>query len=338
MSILNPFATDAFSLHALVEAINILPNNYGKINQSGLFPEKPVRTRNIMIEQKNGVLNLLQTLPVGSPGQKNKMGLRDVRSFVVSHIPLDDVILPQEYDGLRAFGTESELATLASIMNEHLQTSKDKHMITLEYHRMGALQGVVYDADGSVIYDYFKEFLIQRKEVDFLLGTATTDILKKCTEVKRHIETNLHGEIMNGIRVLVDKDFWDAFITHAVVQTAYARWRDGEALRTDQRAGFPFGGLIFEEYEGTATTFAGVERKFLASKDGVAYPTGTRNVFKTFVAPADFLETVNTMGKLLYAKQEARQFNRGIDIHTQSNHLSMCMRPALSVRVHTSTT
>jgi hypothetical protein len=48
------------------------------------------------------------------------------------------------------------------------------------------------------------------------------------------------------------------------------------------------------------------------------------------------LETINTLGKRLYAKQEARKFNRGIDIHTQSNTLPMCMRPSLIVKVYTS--
>lgn len=339
MPILNPFAADAFNLQSLVAAINIIPNNYGKINQSGLFPVRPVRSRTIIVEQKHGTLNLLPTLPVGSPGTKAKKALRDVRSFVIPHIPHDDTILPQEYDGIRAFGTEDTLDTLASIMNDHLANMKNKHMITLEYQRMGALKGIVYDADGSTIYNYFDEFLIKRKEVDFVLGTSTTNILQKCMQVKRHMETNLKGETMSGPpHVLVDKDFWDAFVSHAVVKTAYDRWRDGLALREDLRDGFYFGGLVFEEYEGTATDKDGVERKFLASKDGIAYPLGTQNVFATYVCPADFLETVNTRGQLLYAKQEPRQFNRGIDIHTQSNPLSMCMRPGLLVRVYTSTT
>jgi hypothetical protein len=335
--ILNPFAADAFSLQSLVAAINILPNNYGKINQMGLFPIQGVRSRTIIVEKKYGVLNLLPTLPVGSPGTKATKGYRDVRSFVIPHIPHDDTILPQEYDGIRAFGSENQTETLARIMNDHLQTMRDKHAITLEYQRMGALKGVVLDADGSTIYDYFSEFTVKKKEVDFLLGTSTTNIKAKCKEVSRWIEEHLQGETMSRIHVLVDKDFWDAFVEHAVVKTAYERWRDGLAFREDLRSqGFYFCGLNFEEYEGTATDKDGVERKFLTSKDGIAFPLGTRNTFKTYVCPADFMETVNTTGKLLYAKQEPRKFNRGIDIHTQSNPLSICQRPSLIVRVYSS--
>lgn len=337
MPILNPFATnDAFNLVSLSEALNIIPNTYGLIRQSGMFKNKPVRSRTIMVEKKNNTLNLLQTLPVGSPGQKNKMGLRNVRSFVIPHIPFDDTILPQEYDGLRAFGTESNLETLASVMNDHLENMKAKHAITQEYQQMGALKGIVYDADATVIYDYFKEFTVKQESIDFVLGTGATDILAKCIALKRILEDNLHGETMSGVEVLVDAAFWDKFISHTLVKAAYDRWREGAALREDLRDGFYFGGIKFKEYRGTASTFAGVARPFIASTEGIAYPTGTQNVFKNFICPADFLETVNTMGQPLYAKQEPRQFNRGIDIHTQSNQLPMCMRPSLVVRVYTS--
>lgn len=338
MSILNPFATDnSFDLISLSAALNIIPNTYGRIRKSGLFKDKPVRSRTIMIEKKNNTLNLLQTMPVGSPGQKNKMGLRNTRAFIIPHIPFDDTILPQEYDGLRAFGKESQLETLAGIMNDHLENMRAKHAITEEYQQMGSLKGIIYDADGSVIYNYFSEFTVKQESVDFLLGTSDTDILGKCTAVSRIMEDNLRGETMNGIKVQVDASFWDKFISHAIVKAAYDRWREGAALREDLREeGFRFGGLIFKEYRGKATTFAGVERKFLETNYGIAYPTGTQNVFKNFMCPADFLETVNTLGQKLYAKQEPRKFNRGIDIHTQSNQLPMCMRPDLLVQVYTS--
>ena len=337
MPILNPFETDnAFNLVSLSEALNIIPNTYGRIRTSGLFRDKPVRSRTIMIEKKNNTLNLLQTLPPGSPGQKNKMGLRNVRSFVIPHIPFDDVILPEEYDGLRAFGTESALETLASIMNDHLENMRAKHAITQEYQQMGALKGIVLDADGTTIYNYFREFTVNQESVDFLLGTDTTEILVKCLAVKRIMEDNLKGETMTGIMVECSSSYWDKFIVHPIVKTAYERWRDGAALREDLRDSFYFGGINWREYRGTATDFDGTARPFLATDEAIAYPLGTQNVFKNFICPADFLETVNTLGQPLYAKQEARQFNRGIDIHTQSNQLPMCMRPGLIVKVHTS--
>ncbi len=332
---LNPFAADAFSLYAMGAAINRLPNNYGRLREMNLFPAKSLRGRDVVIDEKEGRLNLLSTMPVGSPGQKSSRGTRTARTFRIPHIPYDDFITPEEYANIRAFGTEDAVSPYVEIMNDHLQSARDKHAITLEYLRMGALKGLILDADGSTILDLYKEFVVSQKTIDFALNNAATDVGKKCRDLKRHIETNLLGEVMSRIHVLVDKDFFDALVGHTKVEAAYALWRDGAMLRSDMRAGFPFAGIVFEEYEGTANTAAGVARKFIASKHGIAFPLGTRNTFKTFFAPADFIETANTLGRPLYAKTEAMEFNRGVKIHTQSNPLPICMRPEVCVDIYT---
>jgi len=143
----NPFSNSAFSMANLTAAINLLPNRYGRVESLNLFPVKPVRFRQILIEEKNGVLNLLPTLPVGSPGTVGQRDKRKMRSFVVPHIPHDDVVLPEEVQGLRAFGSETELETVAGVMARHLETMRNKHAITLEHLRMGALKGIILDAE-----------------------------------------------------------------------------------------------------------------------------------------------------------------------------------------------
>jgi len=54
------------------------------------------------------------------------------------------------------------------------------------------------------------------------------------------------------------------------------------------------------------------------------------DTFATYFAPADFNETVNTLGQPLYAKQEPRKFDRGTDLHTQSNQIIGSLLPALN--------
>ena len=62
------------------------------------------------------------------------------------------------------------------------------------------------------------------------------------------------------------------------------------------------------------------------------FPTGTTETYQTCFAPADFIETVDTLGLEVYAKQKTTVFDRGVEIHTQSNPLPMCMRPAVQVK------
>jgi hypothetical protein len=333
MTMVNPFSNDAFGAVALTSAINILPNQYGKMEDMNLFPTRPVRLRQIAIEERNGVLFLLPTTSVGGPASLGRRGKRKMRSFIIPHIPHDDVILPDEVQGIRAFGTEGDLAALSDVLAQHLQTMRDKHAITLEHLRMGALKGIILDSDGSTLYNLYTEFGITPKTINFELDVDTTDVKAKCLELKRYLEDNLRGEFMTGIHVLVSAEFFDFLTGHPVVETAYERWQMGEALRSDMRKGFTFAGVTFEEYRGQATDPDGVVRRFIESGEGHAFPLGTNQTFATYFAPADFNESVNTMGQPLYAKQEPRKFERGTDLHTQSNPLPMCHRPGVLVKL-----
>jgi hypothetical protein len=329
----NPFNTPAFSMAALTSAINVIPNRYGRLESLDLFPAKPVRTRQVIVEERNGVLNLLPTMPPGAPGTVGARGKRTVRSFVIPHISHDDVVLPEEVQGIRAFGSETEMESVAGVMARHLETMRNKHSITLEHLRMGALKGVILDADGTVIYDLFDEFQITPAIVNCDLSNANANVKKKCLDVLRHLEDNLKGEFMTGVRVLCSPEFFDALTEHSKVKEAFAWWQQDAVQINDMRAGFTYSGLTFEEYRGQATDGQGHSRRFIAPGEAHAFPLGTVDTFGTYFAPADFNETANTLGQAIYAKQEPRKFDRGTDLHTQSNPLPMCHRPGVLVKL-----
>lgn len=327
------FNSDAFSVISLTQGINLVPNDYGRVGASGLFTDKPQRTRIVTVEEKNGILTLINTSALDAPPEYNKMGKRKLRNFNVPYIPLMDTVLPADYSGVREFGTENALQGTVQVVNDRLATMRGKHAITLEHLRCGALKGIILDADASTIYNLFTEFGITQKTVNFALATATTKIINKCMEVKRHIEQNLMGEISNGVGCYCGSTFFDGLTTHPLVKEAFANWQAAaDRLGGDNRNGFVFGGIRFEEYEGQAPDKDGTTRRFIGASDAHFFPLGTRNTFKTVLAPADFNETVNTLGKELYAKQEPRPFGKGIDIHTESNPLPMCFRPGVLVK------
>ena len=329
----NPFSNPAFSMAALTAAINILPNRYGRLEDLNLMPAKPVRQRQIVVEEMNGVLNLLPTLPLGSPGTVGKRGKRKLRSFVVPHIPHDDVVLPEEVQGIRAFGSETESESVAAVVVRHLETMRNKHAITLEHLRMGALKGVILDADGSTLYNLFSEFNIPQTTISYALGTDGTNVKAKCMETLAAIEEALSGEFSTGVHVLCSQEFFAALTGHKNVKDAFVNWQNGSILINDVRKGFTFGGITFEEYRGKASDASGNVRRFIAAGEAHAFPVGTIDTFGTYFAPADFNETVNTLGQPLYAKQEPRKFERGTDLHTQSNPLPMCHRPGVLVKL-----
>jgi hypothetical protein len=328
----NPFTGTGFDMASMTKAINKLPNLYNRV--AGIFPEQPIAMTTALIEQSNGTLNIVRSRPRGAPADKVTADKRALRSFVIPHIPIEDVVLPEEIQNVRAFGSESEGETAATIMARKLQKMKNVIDQTREHLAVGALKGIILDADGTTLYNLYTEFGIAQKTVDFVLDDDATIVMKKCLEVKRHIEENLKGESMTGIRCLCSSTFFDALTTHPEVEKAFAAYQAlNQNLADDYRRGFRFGGIVFEEYNASWTDKDAAARAAIAANNGICFPEGTGNTFETIVAPGNFIETANTLGLPYYAKQEAKKFGQGYELWAEANVLPICKRPEVLVTV-----
>lgn len=340
---LNPFTATGFDMVAMTAAMTKLPNLYNRLGP--IFGTgSGITTTSVAIEQMNGTLNIVRSRPRGAPADKPIMDKRALRIFAVPHIPLEDVLLPEDYQSVRAFGSTSAMETQAGIMLRKLTKMRNAIDQTREHLRMGALKGVILDADGSTMYNLYTEFGItvasaagdvgKYLTVDFALDDEDTDVRAKCADVLQHIEMNLRGETMSGVRVLVDNTFYKALVSHPKVEKAFSQYVVlNQNLASDYRQRFEFGGLTFEVYSATWTDKDGTSRLAIASGEGHAFPEGTGNTFEEVFAPGNFLETANTVGLPYYAKQEPRKFNAGIDIWAESNPLPICKRPEILVKV-----
>src|SRR3546814_1473341 len=90
---------------------------------------------------------------------------------------------------------------------------RNKHAITLEHLRMGALKGEILDADGSVISNLFTEFQITPQSVNFDLANANSEVKGHCYDLLTKIEDALQGEFMTGVHVLCSPEFFRALTT-----------------------------------------------------------------------------------------------------------------------------
>jgi Phage major capsid protein E len=84
---INPFDAGGYPLAEMTTAINILPNMYTRLGQMGLFRFEGVTQRSVIIEQADGVLNLLPTVPLGGSATVANRDSRSMRSFTVPWIP-----------------------------------------------------------------------------------------------------------------------------------------------------------------------------------------------------------------------------------------------------------
>ena len=175
MPALDIFSSSAFTMVALTDAINKMPYVPGRIGQLGLFREQGVSTTSVMIEEREGSLNLVETTARGAPAVQNTTNKRKARSLVVPHIALEDTILADEVQNVRAFGSENMLEGVQAVVNQRMGEMATKMDATLEHLRIGAIKGQILDADGAtVLYDLFTEFGVTAyAEIDFDLDNAS---------------------------------------------------------------------------------------------------------------------------------------------------------------------
>jgi len=326
-----------YTLASLTEAINLIPNLWGRLQEYDLFPAEGITTRDIAIDLVNEYLTILPEKEPGSPATVGRNEDRSVLSFRVPHIPHEELVLPADVQGRRAPGQIGpDSMTLA--YQRKVEAGRRKFALTLEYLRMGALKGIIIGGSGKTLYNLYSVFGITQKSVDFVLGTATTDIDAKINEVLRHIEDNLLGEVMTGAKALVSPEFFDKLISHPNIKEAYKYYSatGAQPLREDVRRMFPHKGLVFEEYRGSGQLANGSTARFIAAGEGHVCPLGTTQTFKTYFAPANKDEFVNTVGMEAYAWPVRTGDERGWRIIMESNPLPLCRRPHVLVKLTSS--
>ena len=334
MPALDIFSNNAFSVISLTDSINQVPFIPGRIGQLGLFTESGITTTSVMIEERAGSLNLIETTARGAPAVQNQINKRKARSFVVPHVALEDTILADEVQNVRAFGSETDLESIQQVVDFRLAEMARKHDATLEHLRVGAIKGQILDADGSsILYDLFTEFGVsQYSEIDFDLDNTSPApgvIKKKCHDVRRKIEDELGAQPYDHIHAFCGSAFFDDLVAHPEVEAAYNRYLDGLFLRQGQaRGSFEYAGIVFEEYRGKVGTV-----DYTDTNKAHFFPVGVPGLFRQYNAPADFVETANTVGLPRYAKQATDQeFGRWVKLHTQSNPLPICTRPRTLIK------
>ena len=333
------------------QEINVIPNTYSRINGSGLFVFEGVSTTTITIDKEDSTLVILPEGPRGYPGTKaqNKQG--SSLSLTIPQIKHTDYLRPADIQDRRMPG-DTGPDTRTRKTAKKLNQIRRKHMLTLEFMKMGAIKGQVIGGTGNVLVDLFTEFGVTQQTVHFDLGNAATDVAAKCLDVARLVEDGVeNGGTIGGVHVLVSQEFFSQLIAHPSLKDAYrdyqasnqiammaadrvrAQAAGGQPLRNDMRRGFMFQDILFEEYRGKGKLMDGSTQRFIDANLGHAYPTGVEDMFYHYGAPADKMEYVNTEGQMLYTWAYEDGKGNGVEFESESNPLPICRRPKALVQV-----
>lgn len=339
MAHMDVFNNDAFSMVQLTTAVEKVPYQPDYLGALGIFEPEPIRTLSMSIEERQGVLSLIQTTPRGAPLKQRTTELRKIRDFRPPRIGQEDTIYAHEIQNIRAFGTESELMQVQAEAARRLvgPTGLRKQIeYTKENMRLGAIQGILLDADGSTLYNWFTEFGIAAPtEVAFdLLGAnAGAGALRPIINgIVRQMARAAQGAWANGTRVhaLCGDTFYDVFTNHIDVRATYLNWQAAQDLRDGTQGAafesFPFAGVVWHNYRGsddnTTIKIPDAKVKF--------FPVGAPGVFKEGMAPGESFDFANQPGKPEYVIMiPDRDRNAWVKFEMTSYPLYICTRPEI---------
>lgn len=322
------FGTDLFSAESLTASINKADYRPGQISALKLFEERGITTTKCSVEIKNNTLTLVPNTGRGAPAPVFTPGKRDGVSFEAAHLIQRSTLLADSIQDVREFGT-TELKSLETTLNtDHLAPMRQNVESTIEFHRIGAIKGKIYDAAGGVLVDLHAEFGVSQQTSDFELDVGTVTVQAKVMAAKRLAENALGAFIPSGWVALCSSSFFDAMLGHPSVENFAAGWAAASMLRDDVRDSVSIGGVTFSEYRGS---YGGTD--FIPTGEAYLVPLGVPGMFITRFAPADYAEAVNTEGLPIYSKSHLLPFNRGAMLEAQSNPVNLCTIPRAVVRL-----
>lgn len=337
----------------LTQEVNRIPNTFGLLNALNLFPNEPKSSKFVKIGYKDGEIYVLSAEPRGGSGDVGADDNENLIILEIPHFPHIERIGPDDVDNMLVIvNGQVTPDSLDRQLANKLANIRKKHSITREFIRLGALRGLIKDGKGRVLYDLYDVFGITKKQVDFTLGTAGTNIMDKCEQVIDHIQTNVKGESVGMVESIVSPTWFSKFVAHANVEKFWLQAQNSgvHSLINRENLGgnwgrvFEFGNILWREYKGSLPVKAADgtitnEPNAVANK-GNAYPTGTQSMMRTFDGPFFHMNRLNEApaegGEMILITTKELDHGEGIELKSQSNALAVCKQPECIVEVLTS--
>jgi hypothetical protein len=334
--------TNAFEVVDYTQELLTVPNSWTLLGDTGLFQPEPLTTATATFEQVDQTLALVADQFRGAKPQANLDDSRKIHSYYVPSFPLTDAVLPADIQGKRAYGASNAAETEAAVIARKMARIAKAYDTTLELARFKTLTTLTaYAPNGTVAANFATDFGITQTSVDFVLGTATTDIMGKVESVIAAMQDNANtGDVIAGVVAYCSPEWFAKFISHAKVQTAYQYFSatEGQMILRNRAGGnnglyreFQFGGIRFIEVR---TVLAG--QRMIPVGEVVFVPTGVSDVFMTYFSPANKMDFVNTVAEQRYMFTYRDPKGEGIQIEAESSFLNIVRRPQLVVKGVTS--
>ncbi|UZS00921.1 major capsid protein [Pseudomonas phage vB_PsaM_M1] len=335
---------NSFKTTEMTDAINEIENQYGYINSRNYFNMKSTGQTAIIFDVNKHDITLLPQVNRGDhSATQGKEREVDTFALKLAYFKHQDRLMTEDIQSWRQPGQEIQ-ETLARATAEKLQDMRMAADQSTEYMKLQAFKGVFKTPDGKVVADMFTQFGVTQEEIDFVLGTSTTNVDDKIAELKRYIAKNVkQGGAISGVEVLVDPIFFDKLVSHPQIRDAWKFYQNSgtQRLRDDLANYMQWGvmdvfehrGVRFMSYDATFNLPNGTTEQGIADDTGHAYGLGVRDLFRGYSGPSNKLSMANQPGREMFVRQYVDDRDEYVDFELEMAPLYFCTKPASLVKV-----
>ena len=324
------FDDPQFSVLALTAALNDQPFVPGQIGGLNIFEEDGVSQITVEIEEENGVLDLIEPTPRGAPGVTVGDSERSKIPFNMDHFEINDAVYADEVQGVRQLGSDDQLETIQNRIDSKQQRHARAMDNTLEHYRIGAIKGLIVSKSGKVLHNLYDRFNIPVPgAVNLGIGAGEVPNLGELLDGVLHSVEDDLDTAYDHLHVMTGRVFHTKMWMQKVVRDTFLNHSAAEVLRRGVPQRFEFGDMVFERYRtGRKAKAANNDAAYIADNEARLFPVGVPEMYLTRFGPADYEETVNTIGLPRYARQYAMPNGKGRHLDAQMNLINLCTRPA----------
>ena len=214
MGLFNDSAFESVTFTDSIQDKDFQPSFLGDM---GIFEMQPSRTTGIMLEKDTKTNSLVAVSQRGAPLTEAEKRKRNIRTVEAHRIAQASTVYADEVLNIRAYGKTSELMQVKTLVKEGVEAVDGNISLTEENMRLGAVQGIVVDADGITILNNFFDFwgITQSAEVAWNLSAATVaEVKANIRAVHRAMEDEAKGLNITEVIALCGNDFFDKLESH----------------------------------------------------------------------------------------------------------------------------
>ena len=325
--------TSNFEVVDRTNEILVLPQNWTLMNDSGMWNEEFLATRTVTFEERGGHLFIVKDQVPGAAPQTTGNDLRKLHSYPMSHHPFMDALLPQDIATvLRPGALAPELDSKDRALMVKMERIRKSYDRTINFARFRTIaDGSIWAPNGTIAGNFYTDFGITRKNVNFDLATATTDIIAKCEEVISNFQAQAtEGQEIQRVVAYCSGGFFSALIAHPKVQAAYNLYAVAapQQISRDRAGGmglyrrFTFSNIEFIEVTQSidGTPLVDTDKCVFIADDG-------DGAFMTYYGPPNRFGYVNTPAERTYMWTFEDQRGTQVTLEAESNFINLMRRP-----------